>query len=116
MESIIKDTYRNDGAKKTTITSPKPDAIFSYADKITFSVNGNTTVSPDYRVIIYSNRSFDIDNDYRALDTLITGQEINDLYQFNFSGKLTLDKGLYYLIIRRDGSREVLHISRFTVE
>lgn len=117
MESIIQDTYRNSDSKKVIqLNQPKPDAKYKFNDKISFKVNGTTNLQADYRLIIYSNRSFDINNDYPVLDTLTSGKKVNNEYQIDFASSLSLNKGLYYLIIRKENSREVLHISRFTVE
>ncbi|MGB0984930.1 MAG: hypothetical protein ACPG19_12855, partial [Saprospiraceae bacterium] len=100
----------------TFVTKPKADAVFEFAKKIPLVVIGNTDFAPKYRLIIYSNRSFDIENDYRILDAKLDGKPVDGTNQFRFNGQIPLEKGLYYLVIKKDGSRKILHISRFTVE
>ena len=117
MEEVITETYRENKPKDfTTVTIPKQDEIFNYTNSIPFKVVGNSTVDTDFQLIIYSNRDFDINNDYKILDTKIDRKFVDNQYQFNFNGNLSLKKGLYYLVIRKNGTREVLHISRFTVK
>ena len=117
LESVIQENYRSDATETITfVTKPKADAIFKSAKKIPLVVTGNTNVNPNYRLIIYSNRSFDIENDYRILDTQLRGKTIGGRNYFRFNGEIPLEKGLYYLVIRKDDSRDVLYISRFTVK
>lgn len=117
MESIIQDTYRtNDVTSKTTVSSPQPDATFAFKENISFTVEGETSIQPSYRLIIYSNRAYDIENDYRLLDIPIFGKANNGKYDFRFNAEIPLKKGLYYLVIQKDDNREVLHISRFTIK
>lgn len=116
MEEVITETYRTNKIEDFTIvTIPKQDEVFKYSKSIPFKVNGTSTINSDYQLIIYSNRNFDIQNDYKILDTQIDGERINNQYQFDFNGNLSLEKGLYYLVIRKSGTRDILHISRFEV-
>lgn len=117
MEEIISANYRTDEQGDTiTIVAPKADAVIAYSELISFTVKGSSSTHNKCQIIIYSNRDFDIENDYKTLDASVDGQLIDDLYQFDFNSNLALEKGLYYLVIRKGGSRDVLHISRFTVE
>lgn len=117
MEGVIVETYRtNEPEDLTIVTVPKEDAIFKHSEKILFIINGSSTIDNDYQVIIYSNRDFDIENDYRVLDSQFDSKLINGQYQFDFKANLSLEKGLYYLVLRKKGTRDILHISRFTVE
>ena len=67
-------------------------------------------------MIIYSNRTFDIDNDHRILSQELSGTAIDSDFSFRFNAGLELKKGLYYVMIRKDETRELLHISKFRVE
>ena len=118
LESVIQENYRGDDAKIiTTINIPKPDAIFKYESTIPLLVDGfSSNTDFDYRLTIYSNRSYDIENDYRILDVSLEGRPVDGTNQFRFNGEIPLEKGLYYLVIRKDGARDILYISRFTVE
>lgn len=117
LESVMKENYRSDASENTMfITKPKADVTFKSDEKIPLIVTGYTDIEPNYRLIIYSNRSFDIENDYRVLDTSLSGKSIDGTNHFRFNGEIPLEKGLYYLVMKKDGSRDVLYISRFTVK
>lgn len=117
MEDVITANYRTDEKDDSVIiTIPEEDAVFKYSEAILLTVQGSSSTLDDYQLIIYSNRDFDIENDIRILDAKIDSQLNNERYQFNFNGNIALEKGLYYLIIRKNGTRDILHISRFTVE
>jgi hypothetical protein len=117
LEAEIKEAYRETMLEDSTILSaPAPDAEFKFGANITILVEGLTTVSPDYVLNIYSNRPFDFENDYPILNTPMSVKTENNQYRFRFNGNLPLERGLYYLVIKRDDLIEVLYISRFTVK
>jgi hypothetical protein len=117
MEDFIQDDVRDASNEDTiSVTSPLMNATFKSIAEISFLLTGATNVKPDYRIIIYSNRSYDIENDYRILNKVITGKKKNSgEYQFRFNAQIPLPKGLYYLMIKKDGSRNILYTSRFSV-
>lgn len=117
MEDFIQDGVRNASNEDTiSVTSPLMNATFKSIAEISFLLTGTTNVQPDYRIIIYSNKSYDIENDYRVLNQIITGKAKNNgEYQFRFNAQIPLPKGLYYLMIRKESSRDVLYTSRFSV-
>lgn len=118
LESVIQENYRGDDAKIiTTINIPKPDAIFKYESTIPLLVDGfSSNTDFDYRLTIYSNRPYDIENDYRLLDTPLKSIQKNEQNHFRFNAQIPLKRGLYYLVIRKDGTRDIVYISRFTVK
>jgi hypothetical protein len=117
LEAVIEETYRETVSEDTTIlTAPKPDAEFKFGNTIPIFVNGLTTISPSYVLTIYSNRSFDIENDFPILNVPLNGSTENGKYRFQFNGNVPLKKGLYYLIIKRENLIDVIHIARFTVK
>jgi hypothetical protein len=117
MEDFIQDDVRDASNEDTvSVTSPLMNATFKSVAEISFLLTGTTNVEPDYRIIIYSNKSYDIENDYRILNKAITGKEKSSgEYEFRFNAQIPLPKGLYYLMIRKEGSRDVLYTSRFSV-
>ena len=117
LEGRLENSVRNSTAKKKmTMVYPKSDATLKATPQVNFLVEGTTHITPPYRLIIYSNRTFDIDNDYRILDKELTGTNNEDVFSFRFNASLNLNKGLYYLIMRKDDTRELLYISRFSVK
>ena len=117
LEDVIRETYRETVVEDSTILSaPAPDAEFKFGTSIPIFVEGLTTVSPNYVINIYSNRSFDVENDFPILNVPMNGTAENGKYRFRFNGEIPLKKGLYYLVIKKDDLIEVLHISRFTVK
>ena len=117
LEDVIKETYRETLVQDSTILSaPAPDAEFKFGANIPIFVEGLTTVSPSYVINIYSNRSFDIENDFPVLNAPMNGKAENGKYRFRFNGEVPLKRGLYYLVIKKDDLIEVLYISRFTVK
>ncbi len=116
LENVIEENYRTDVVESTTIvTVPVQDAVFKY-DDVSLIVNGQSDAKPNYRLVIYSNRSYDIENDYKMLDAPLTTTADKEQYKFRFNGNIPLKRGLYYLVIKKEGSRDILHISRFSVK
>ena len=116
LESILRDAYRNSTLKDTVrLLTPTNNAVFKTAP-ILFTVEGTSNTASSNQLIIYSNRTFDIENDYRLLSVPLKAIEKNEIYNFNFSAYLDLPKGLYYMMIRKENSRDILYISRFKVE
>ncbi|MGB0862639.1 MAG: anti-sigma factor family protein [Saprospiraceae bacterium] len=117
LEAVIKETYRETVVQDSTILSaPAPDEEFKFGSSIPILVEGLTTVSPNYVINIYSNRSFDVENDFPILNAPISAKAENGQYRFRFNGNIPLKKGLYYLVIKKDNLIEIIHISRFTVK
>ncbi len=116
MERLIADSYRDNADHITTIIEPRPNTVFKAHPLVNLKVIGQTNNSPDYELIIYSNRSYDIENDYRMVSKNLEGQPKDENFNFRFNGEIPFHKGLYYLVIRQKESRKLLHISRFTVE
>ena len=114
LESIISEKYRNDIF--TEMTFPKKNQVFAYNKGVNFKVKGNTTASPPYQLIVYSNQVSDFDNDYRLLDKELDGFKSNDEFQFRFNAEIPFKQGLYYLILQDESEGAILYISRFEVK
>lgn len=116
LESVIQDGHRNMVKDTMTVLTPQADAIFQSGAAIPFLVTGQTNVPPTYHMAVYSNRTFDIENNYPILQMDLKGTKTGTFYDFRFSGIVPLNEGLYYLVIRKDNTRDILHISKFTVQ
>lgn len=116
MELLLQGTVRaNNDVQLLTIVEPVNDAVITTKNLTNFSINGTATTTLNYDIIIFNNKDFNINNNYPILK--IAGKSIQELSEnkIKFNAKLLLEKGLYYLIIQRENSRDILHISRFEV-
>lgn len=116
LEGLIDDNFRTENEKVTTIIEPKPNAVFDALPVVNLRVIGSTNGIPPYELIVYVNKSFEIENDYRIIAKNLDGQAKGGENHFRFNGEIPLPKGLYYLVLRQKNDRKVLHIGRFTVE
>lgn len=113
LENILKEETRTSDATKM---SKIPLAIIKYAAKTPFKIKGQTTSNPPYELLIYTNRKVDFDNDYTILKQKIAGKKNNDLYDIFFSANLTLEKGLYYYLIQKESTSELMYINKFSIK
>ena len=89
---------------------------FDYQKTINFKLNGTTNAQPAYRLKLYSNKNFEIENDYTILNESIIYTKVEDQFEFQFNANIPLNQGLYYFIIQKEESEEILYISKFTVK
>ncbi|MFK7946676.1 MAG: hypothetical protein AB8G11_03725 [Saprospiraceae bacterium] len=116
MELVIQNTVRtNDNVQLLTIVEPINDAIISAKDLIDFKINGTAKNELNYDIIIFNNQDFNINNNYPIFKTEGKSVEEQSENKIKFNANLPLGKGLYYLIIQPENSRQILHISRFEV-
>lgn len=106
LEDLIKESVRSD--EKTEISEPLNGKVYKYQSLINFKLQGKTNITPPYQLIIYTNKSNDFDNDIRLVN-----QTIN---QLKFNAKIPLKRGLYYLVIQKQETEEMIHISSFSVK
>ena len=113
LENILKEEMRTSDV--TTMTKV-PHASIKHDSKIPLGIKGQTTLKPPFELLIYSNRKIDFDNDYTILKQKITAKKNNDLYDISFNANLSLEKGLYYFIIQKESTSELMYINKFSVE
>ena len=115
LESLLKETVR--AASFVTIIETLPTGkIIKKNNTIPLNISGNTTAKMPYQLIIYSNRGFDFERDYRLFDQALLGTKKGEVYYFDYKANLNLEKGLYYLLLKEQASSEILSLSKFTVE
>lgn len=112
-ESILREQVRADDYQ-TTVTSPPANAEFADSQPI-ITIAGTTDAVPPYRLIVYTNRSFDFENDYRSLDITPQVSRSGEDYTFSFQAKTDLEKGLYYWFLQREEDETLLKSGKFTV-
>lgn len=114
LEGLLKEQLR-DATFLTTLLSPKEGLVYPANKTIPLIIKGSTTAETPYRVIIYTNKLFDFENDHRLFEKEFQGVKKEDNYTFSLKANLPLPKGLYYLIIQQKKSNEMLYISKFSV-
>ncbi len=90
--------------------------IVQNAANITIKIERTTNVTSAIELIIYSNRTPEIENDYSLFNQLIDVIPKDNTYHLSFDTLLFLKPGLYYLIMRRINETKILHISSFKVK
>lgn len=118
LEALIVDSYREERSVLTIITTPKQEQVFEATPAINFEIAGTTTSLPPYKLVVYSNRTFDIENEHPVLSIPLQGIKNAEGYTFSFKAVLSLKKGLYYYMItgKEKETRALLSIARFRVE
>lgn len=113
LEGILKEQTRNGDV---TIIQNVPNYTLKNRVKMPFRINGKTTLKPPYQLIIYSNKLSDFNDDYRILNKKITAKKkSNNKYEITFNANLSLEKGLYYYIIQKETTSELMYINKFSV-
>lgn len=113
LENIMRENVRD--AAVTTVTIPKNGAQIAIDSKF-FELQGTTNKKPPYKLVIYSNRKFDFDNDYPILKREVQGvKNEENIYDFKFKAKTTFLPGLYYILLQNEGG-ELMSVSKFTVK
>jgi hypothetical protein len=113
LENILKEQMR--ASDETTITKIPPVSI-KHGIKTPFGIKGETTLKPPYELLIYSNKKVDFDNNYTILKQKISAKKNKDSYDISFNANLSLEKGLYYFIIQKETTSELMYINKFSVE
>jgi hypothetical protein len=113
LENILKEQMR--ASDETTITQIPPVSI-KHGIKTPFGIKGETTLEPSYELLIYSNKKVDFDNNYTILKQKISAKKNKDSYDISFNANLSLEKGLYYFIIQKETTSELMYINKFSVE
>ena len=117
MEAVIRNQYRNKPTiSTTTVIRPKSDEVFAAQKVVELRLEGFSTLEPPYQLYIYSNNEFEIENNYTKLSAALKTKREGNQYTFIYYADVPFDFGLYYLVIRRINSQELMYISRFSVE
>lgn len=112
LEGLFRENVRD--TKVTNITKPSNEEILEVSSNL-FALQGTTTNKPPFQLAIYSNRSFDFDNDYPVFRQEISANKNGDEFIIDFNAKLSFVPGLYYLILQNDKA-ELMSISKFMVK
>jgi len=112
LESILQENIRS--TETTNIINPHKQATLKASSDI-FTCRGTTKSAPPYQLSIYSNRTFDFDNDLPTLRVVVTGESFEDGFAFDFKAKISFPTGLYYLILQNEAA-DLVGISKFKVE
>lgn len=115
LEDMMQSNLRNDETK-TTVWHPNTEAPLRYEEKIVFQVSGTTNATPPYRILLYTNKVADFEEDIRLLSVTVEGT-LNEetVFDFNLEEEITLPRGLYYFLIEQVESEEELFVSKFEV-
>lgn len=114
LEDLMQSNLRNDDAE-TTVWRPKKDVPLPYEEKIVFQVSGTTYATPPYRILLYTNKISDFEEDIQLLNAEFEGTPNETVFNFNLEKEIILQRGLYYFLIEQIESEELLLISKFEV-
>ncbi len=116
MELVIQTNVRATAQNQlVTIEIPIDNATLNTENQPLFSIKGTATTPLNYKIIIYNNQDFAINNNLPVFETTAQTIEKNGKNLIQFNANIPFDKGLHYLIIQKEGARDILHISRFEV-
>lgn len=116
LEGLIKEKVRNQEIT-TTLIEPALDGVLKSEGQTLLKIKGTTNAIPPLRMVIYSNKAQDFDNDKPYLNTALSPTQKNEEeYEFQFNAKIDFKKGLYYILIESVEMDELLIVSKFQVK
>jgi uncharacterized protein YozE (UPF0346 family) len=118
LESLIRENIRS-AEIEYLHESPVKGAVYklnglkSMNLKITAKVNDSEIVE----LLVYNNEIDKFNKDIKLLITEIQPIKLsNNQFQLKFNANVSLEKGLYYYLMRTKKSKQILHVSKFIVQ
>lgn len=117
LESLIQENVRSKKNTEATINQPTLNKVFRLKNKkINLVIQGTISDDSPVELIIYDNRSLSFNKDYPLLKTVLIAKKDTDNYTISFNANIDLSEGLYYYIIRKKATADILHTSKFQVK
>jgi len=113
LEGFLNESSRSNDNNQ--LLSPEMNKTF-FEKNIQLDFNGYSIELPPYELKIYSNKSTDFENDKHLMKLSIPTKKTNDRHTFRFLTNLELDKGLYYILIKKEDSDKMILVSKFKVK
>jgi hypothetical protein len=111
LENLIRENVRSD--KSITVKMPSENDTFARKNGIaTLKFRFTTEEETPIELIIYNNQVNSFEKDYQILSTILRKTSNGE---FTFNANVGLKNGLYYCILRKKESLEIIHVSKFFV-
>lgn len=111
LESLIRENIRSN--EVITVKMPTENYTFKPKNGVTtLKFKIVTTETEPIELIIYDNRIDSFEKNYPILSTILQKKSNDELV---FNANVQLEKGLYYYILRKKNTTEIIYISKFFV-